>query len=335
MQIDKRKVDLVMVGCGAMGRNIAQAVKMFPEWQLSGLFDLNEIAVKRVKNEILPSATIATDYDHLLELLPSGGILVIATTAKSHEMLFNKAIEKGVKKIFLEKPITTSLAAASRMIQLARENQVLVNVDHVRRWIAPVEGIKRILDSGTLGKIHGMNYTFGRSGFAMIGTHIFDLSRWLFDSDIDKLRGELDDIIRQNWRGTEFIDQSGRCEFLHENGIRVHLDLSDNLEIQQDYFVITGSKGRLEVDQRLQTIRLAGGAGRIWEYPFQWFDSFHNGLASSLYELASGKKPKCSLEDGMKALEATIAVHKSQRSDNSWVKLPLNGDIIEETFPFA
>jgi predicted dehydrogenase len=337
IKIGNEKLDIYMVGCGVMGRSIAQAIRPFELWNLVEICDLSADNAKSLQKELAPKAVIASDYAEMLKSMSSNkkAILVIATTAKSHEYLFNTAVNAGVKKVFLEKPLAVSLAEGIRMQKLASEHGTLVNVDHVRRWMAPIEGVKRIIKSGTLGDISSLTYVFGRSGFAMIGTHLFDLVRFLFDADIMKIRGELDEIVRENWRGAEFKDQSGRCELLLTNGIRVNIDLSDNLEIQQDSFFIFGSKGRLEVDQRLQVIRLAGGAGRVWDYPYQWFNAFEWGLAQSLLELSKGVNPRCSLEDAHKALEATIAVHQSHRNASQWVELPLKGDIVNEVFPFA
>ncbi len=135
--------------------------------------------------------------------------------------------------------------------------------------------------------------------------------------------------------GMNFKDQSGYAEATLVNGIRVYADLSDALEIQQDSFVVYGTKGRLEVDQRMQVIRLVGGAGRIWEESYQWFESFENGLALSLLELVSGKTPRCSLLDAYKALEAVIAIHESKNQNEDWINLPLDGSIISKKFPFA
>lgn len=221
------------------------------------------------------------------------------------------------------------------MVKAASEANAIVYIDHIRRWAAPLEGLKRLINSNVIGEVKRMHYNFGRSGFAMIGTHLFDLSRWLFESEIEKVRGELDTTIRPSWRGEQYVDQSGKCEYYLKNGIHITLDLSDDLPLQQDNFTIYGSLGRIDVDQRVGNIRLFGNSGQMLDDNFPWKASFENSLCNALFELEKGEKPRCSAEDGLIALEATLAVHDSSRNNGVWKSLPLDGSIVEENFPFA
>ena len=105
--------------------------------------------------------------------------------------------------------------------------------------------------------------------------------------------------------------------------------------IKHSFFVIFGEYGRIEVDERLGRMRLVGSGGRVWEEGYLEPGTFSLGVATALFELQEGKKPRCTLADGRAALEAAIACQLSARQGDQWVALPLNGDIYHETFPFA
>ncbi len=159
--------DLYMVGCGVMGRSIAKSVTDIKEFNLKEVCDLNESAAHSLIQSFAPQAKYQKNYLELVESAAHSpkGILIIATTAKSHYNLFKTAVEKGVRKIFLEKPLSVSLEEGRAMIELADRHNVLVNVDHVRRWMSPIEGVKRILNSYVIGTPVSASYVFGKVWF--------------------------------------------------------------------------------------------------------------------------------------------------------------------------
>jgi predicted dehydrogenase len=169
----------------------------------------------------------------------------------------------------------------------------------------------------------------------MIGTHLFDFSRWLFAADIVKLCAELDETIRPERRGSQFVDQSGRCQALLSNGVRLTFDLSDDLVLRQAFFVIFGEQGRIEVDERLGRVRLVGYGGRVWEEGYPGLNAIELGVSTALYELQTGQKSRCAPADGRAALEAAIACQVSARTGGQWIMFPLNGNVYNEKFPFA
>ncbi|MBL7860716.1 MAG: Gfo/Idh/MocA family oxidoreductase [Cyclobacteriaceae bacterium] len=335
VKLEKTYVRAHIVGCGAMGRQIAHVINSIEGWQIVSAFDKNLESISKLSLQLNKQIAASQNLDQFLGGVGKEDVLIIATTANSHYDLASQALKSGIKKIFIEKPICTSLADAESLIQLAKLNSATVYVDHLRRWTATAESIDRLIRTDSIGKIITIHYVFGRAGFAMIGTHIFDYCRMLAKSNIMEVRGLLDSIHRPTWRGAEFIDPSGSCEVKMENGIKVIVDLSDNLEIQQDFLIIFCERGRLEVDQRNERIRMIGPSGVEWQKHYPWKEMVNYGLGLSLSELSRNIPPRCSLIDGKAALEATIAVHESSKIGGNWIQLPLRGKIINEKFSFA
>lgn len=334
VKLDQVKVKAHIIGCGSMGRHIAQVITSVEGWEIVSVFDKDSEMVSRIANQLNKQFEVIS-IESFLKGIGNDDLLIIATTANSHFEITEAALKLGIKKIFLEKPVCVSINDANTLIKLQKERSALVYVDHLRRWTPTAESINRLIQSGSIGKMVSIHYVFGRAGFAMIGSHIFDYFRMITKSEIKNVRGSLDKVNRPSWRGLEFVDPSGTCEARMKSGVRVTIDLSDDLESQQDFFIVFCERGRLEVDQKNGRIKLIGLSGFEWQAVYPWSEMLKHGIAVALFELAKGIPPKCSLVDGKAALEAVIAIHESDKRQGSWIELPLKGDITNKKFQFA
>lgn len=326
---------LAIVGCGVMGQAMARATRLLDGWSVTALHDQRPAAAQQIQANLAPRAAVFDSLDALFKNAGSWDVLAIATTADSHVAVANAALAAGVRRILLEKPIATSLADANALIEMVDRVGARMAIDHTRRWIPSSTGLRRLIDGGVIGRVCSLHFTFGRAGFAMIGSHLFDFIRCLFGADIVQLRAELDAPTRPDRRGARFADPSGRCQGLLSNGVRFTVDLSDDLALRQAFFVIFGERGRIEVDERLGRMRLVGYGGRVWEEGYSSLDAIELGVATALFELHTDKPPRCSPRDGRAALEAAIACQLSARDGNRWITLPLDGTVSHERFPFA
>ena len=80
-----------------------------------------------------PEARTYTNYKQMLtETSPS--ILSVVTPDHRHADIVVAACEAGVRGIYCEKPIATTLADADRIIAACRAHDVVLSIDHTRRW---------------------------------------------------------------------------------------------------------------------------------------------------------------------------------------------------------
>ena len=326
---------VAIVGCGAQGSTIALAVDRLEGWTVTDLFDIAADAALRLRERTNPRARVHTDVDSLLAYRDDFDIVVIATTAPSHHGLARACIEGGVRSLLIEKPVTTSLADADELVALASQHGCRVVVDHTRRYMPSVPGLQRLLAAGTVGSLRAVYFFMGSAGLAMMGTHLFDLARWLTGSEVARVRAELDPAVDPHGRGADFCDHVGRAEAVMSDGTRLVLDLSAGLELRQSAMVLACEQGRIEVDERLGLVRLVGSGKRVWESPYLHKGTVIDGIARALLELAEGKPPRCGVEDGRAALEAVVGCHASHRQGSAWVELPVAGDVRAEQFAFA
>ncbi len=335
IKISNANINCWQLGCGVMGKQIISAIHQIPNARVLGVFDINHSNSLYVKENFYNEVQIFSDLDTFFKNANSEDILVIATPANSHVEFLNIALDKGFRKIFIEKPIGTCLNDVIEINKKVNLFNAIVNVDHIRRWMPIIHSIRDIIQSGKLGLPVSFYYLFGRAGLAMIGTHIFDIIPFFFESPIKKVKANIEKIERINWRGSHFKDYSGRAELVLDNGIYGTVDLSDNLLLQQDTLLIFFENGRIEIDQRNELIRITGGSGKVWEESYPWKSSFDVAIMNSIIDLSIGKDPICSVMDGLNALEICIACYESDRNNQSWVNLPLDSEIVKEKFPFA
>ena len=69
------------------------------------------------------------------------------------------ALEHGCH-VVLEKPMTTSVAAADRMIAAARAADRHIFSYQPHRWAGETGALKEILDSGILGRVYSIRYGY-------------------------------------------------------------------------------------------------------------------------------------------------------------------------------
>ena len=84
--------------------------------------------------------------------------VVIATPVSTHFELAKKAILSG-KHVLLEKPMTSSVSEAETLIQLAKEMNVLLMVDHTFLYTGAVSKMKQLITRGELGNIKYLDST--------------------------------------------------------------------------------------------------------------------------------------------------------------------------------
>tara|TARA_Y100000590_G_scaffold138186_1_gene158194 strand:+ start:27175 stop:28173 length:999 start_codon:yes stop_codon:yes gene_type:complete len=106
-------------------------------------------------------------------------ILSICTLPESHLEIIDFSVKKGVKAIYCEKPISKSLSEANQIIQTCKENNILLTVNHQRRWSSEFLDIKNKIQEKQFGEIQHINFYYSR-GVYNSGSHLFDLLRMLF-----------------------------------------------------------------------------------------------------------------------------------------------------------
>ncbi|MFO7896650.1 MAG: Gfo/Idh/MocA family oxidoreductase [Candidatus Cloacimonadales bacterium] len=121
-------IKIGITGVGQFGQHHARILRQSKCCKFVGLYDKDlpraqEIA-QRIDAEVYPS------YSALLAEVDAMAIVV---TTISHYELAKQALQNGVS-VFIEKPITEHLWQAEELVELARQNNLKIQVGHIERF---------------------------------------------------------------------------------------------------------------------------------------------------------------------------------------------------------
>lgn len=83
---------------------------------------------------------------------PQISLVVIATPNSSHFELAQQALLAG-KHVVVDKPFTTTSKQAQQLIDLAKQKNKIITVNHNRRWDGDFQTVKLLLQAGYLGRL--------------------------------------------------------------------------------------------------------------------------------------------------------------------------------------
>lgn len=117
-----------VLGAGHLGKIHLRLLHQSAKYDLVGFYDASPEVREKITAEYGFKA-----FDSEEALIAAVDVVDIVTPTLFHHKLAKKAIGMG-KHIFLEKPITQTVAEADELIALAKTHQVLGQVGHVERF---------------------------------------------------------------------------------------------------------------------------------------------------------------------------------------------------------
>ncbi len=141
---------VVVVGVGYWGPNLIRNFQASQDWSLVGICDQDLSRAERVAASY-PAATVMASIEEALEL-PGVDAVAIAAPAGTHESLALTAMAAG-KHVLVEKPLADNVASGRRMLDLARDNDLVLMADHTYCYTPAVLKIAELIEGGELGEI--------------------------------------------------------------------------------------------------------------------------------------------------------------------------------------
>ena len=143
-----------LIGCGFMGNMHANCYKNIEGVTLAAVAD-----VRPEKAAELAKGTDAVIYGDGKDLIANADVDVIDICLPTylHAPYALLAMEK-VKYLFIEKPVTLTNDEAASLIAAAKKSGCQVQVGQVIRFWDEYEELKKIVDSGALGKVVNANF---------------------------------------------------------------------------------------------------------------------------------------------------------------------------------
>lgn len=159
MILGRIMVRAVLVGCGAMSRVWLEAARKIDGLSIVGLVDLDmERARGRAAEFILVGAQIGTDVEEVLDRTRPDVVFDVAVPV-ARASVASSAIGHGCH-LLTEKPFASSLDEARAIVAAAHKAGRIVAVVQNRRYLSSVRRIRRLVDSGAIGRPTGVHCDF-------------------------------------------------------------------------------------------------------------------------------------------------------------------------------
>lgn len=123
-----QKISIGVIGTGHLGSLHAKMYAEIDSVNFVGVYDLN----KEKRDEVASKYGVLS-FGSFDEMLKNVDAISIATVTTTHFEVAKMAINAG-RHVLIEKPITSTLAEADELIQLAKQNGVLIQVGHIERF---------------------------------------------------------------------------------------------------------------------------------------------------------------------------------------------------------
>lgn len=140
-----------IVGLGYWGPNLLRNFCTVPESKVVICCDISAERCQKISMSypgIEFTQRVEDVFGH-----PEVQAIAIATPVHTHYPLVKQALSAG-KHVLITKPITSDVAQARELVNLADEKGLVLLVDHTFIYHPAVEKLKKIIDSGELGKLY-------------------------------------------------------------------------------------------------------------------------------------------------------------------------------------
>ena len=150
-------IDVGLIGFGLAGRYFhAPVINALPGLRVAAILQRTGDSA----TQLYPDARIVRTIEDLLAS-DSLKLIVIATPNESHFPLAKRCLEAG-RHVVVDKPFTLNVDEARDLIVLARAKNLVLTVYHDRRFDADFQGLRKVVDSGELGRITRFESTYDR-----------------------------------------------------------------------------------------------------------------------------------------------------------------------------
>jgi predicted dehydrogenase len=283
-----------------------------PAYHRAGDFEIVAVAdtcaARREKaHAALPGARIYESHERLLEGERGRIDFVDITTPPSeHETVARAALARGMH-VLCEKPLATAAGGAREMVALARDVRRVLFPCHNYKHAPVIRAVRRVLDSGALGRVHLITLQtfrathakgvddwrrdwrrerrFSGGGIAMDhGSHTFYLAFDWF--------GAYPTAITAKMAASDGFDTEDNffCAMTFPGGMAT-AHLSWTAGVRKVMYTIHGERGAVRVEDDDVEVALMSGAGPgavLWERKKQqvesrWMDASHVGWFESLF----------------------------------------------------
>jgi predicted dehydrogenase len=190
-------IRVTVAGLGARGRDWVREVRGDAGLELAACVDVDDGVLREAAARLdIPHDRCFTDVDAALQKRACDAVIV-ATPADLHAGVCEAALTRGLG-VLVEKPFTTRLGEAVRLVRLAERERAPLVVAQNYRYMRSYRTARRLVRDGTLGRVgmvacqyyrvpHGMAASLARLPHSIlwgIGVHHLDALRHVLGQEV-------------------------------------------------------------------------------------------------------------------------------------------------------
>ena len=240
-------------------------------------------------------------------------VLVVATWPDTHAQLVELACRLNVPVVVCEKPLTSNLAEARRLVRRVAQTSTKVMVNHERRYARDYLRVRSLIRAQSYGRLVSVSAKLfmgkGRSPGEVLlwdGTHLIDILRFLTGGELTKI---------QTWGRAEAAGATLTARFL-VGETEVFLETSTNRDHLVFELDLSFEKGRIRIGNGLFE-EAVGGVSPLYDkmrsllpvpvdpaelYPTGYFSGMSEDAIRAARE--AEYRPVSTIDDGLAALAA-------------------------------
>jgi predicted dehydrogenase len=144
-------IKLGVIGYGYWGPNIVRNFSRVEGVDIVSLSDIDPDVLNRAQRAYR-HLKVCSDYRDITTSKEIDAVAIV-TPVFTHFELAKSALENG-KHIFVEKPFTSSVREAEKLIELADKKNLKIMIDHTFLFTGAVRKMKEVIDDNTLGDLY-------------------------------------------------------------------------------------------------------------------------------------------------------------------------------------
>lgn len=333
----------LLIGVGSVGRR--HAAVMAKRYSHLVVIDLNPEAKEWASRELRSQVTLASSLLEVAEFVSMHSTdvtAVIASWGPHHYPAIKQLVELGVKRMFCEKPLGTSLRELQGIQKLCTDNRVALTAGLHLRYRGITEFINQVSVEHLGGIPSSMMVHGGARCIATNGSHWLDLAIAMFGVAPHSTSAVVSgDKINPRSSSLEYWQGSATWSFSGERRLTISYDNSSSveetvsiyaptglLEIDSDFRVLAFTRNEAEVaaDPRMTRV---GGVNR--EFPVAEFTpDFNEVLSVQLDELEGLRPATYGLDAAIESAVSLVAAFESSRL-KMHLSLPPTQDVINKS----
>lgn len=237
-------VGIAILGCGYWGVNYIRVFNELPQARVVAVCDPRPERLREVERRF-PGVRLITEVEDILRL-DGVDAVVICTPAATHHNVAGRCLLAG-KHLLVEKPITTTVSDADKLLNLAETTGLTLMVGHTFLYNPAVAKIKEYIERNEVGQLY---YLYARrtnmgpirhdvNALWDLAPHDISIFNHLLNAAPDWVSAVGAKVLRNSREDVGFISLGYKNEVVGH----IHVSWADAYKVRE--VVVVGSNKRL------------------------------------------------------------------------------------------